>query len=605
MAGHEPFVDLADVGFSYDDGTLVFEGLSLRVPQGQYLCLLGGNGSGKSTLARLVDALLMPSTGQVRVFGKATCDPNSLFYIRSNIGMVFQSPDDQLVASLVENDVAFGPENLGVPPEQLRERVEAALAQVGMQGFEAHEVQGLSGGQKQRIAIAGALALDPALLILDEATSMLDPRGRASLRRVARELHAAGMTVISITHFMDEATDAERVVVLDAGKVRMDGTPAEVFARGAELRALNLDVPFVVKMEGALAAHGVGVPPVMGDDALADELGAMLEARRALGAPPAAPGDAQLAEGAGQADFGCEGAPLLRCDHVSYAYGRPSKRRDRKAAEAQAWGAVPGAQWALEDVTFEVREGGFLGLAGHTGSGKSTLIQMLNGLMRPQAGTVTFRGRDLSAKRCAIEARTKVGLVFQYPETQLFAQTVYDDVAFGPRNLGLGPDEVDERVHAALKAVRLPYDDVYARSPFALSGGQQRRVALAGVLAMQPEVLVLDEPMAGLDPRGRHDLIELLQGLHENGMTMVMASHAMGDLARLCDHLLVLEGGRIALRGTPAQVFSDQAALHRLGLAAPAPTAFAAKLRDRGFALPAPLYPTEALAAAVAAELAA
>lgn len=265
---------------------------------------------------------------------------------------------------------------------------------------------------------------------------------------------------------------------------------------------------------------------------------------------------------------------------------------------------TPFERTALDKVSLSIERGEILGVIGHTGSGKSTLIQHLNGLLRPTSGEVLLAGSPIwnEKGKCERDVRFRVGLVFQYPEYQLFEETVAKDIAFGPQNMGLKEGEIAERVREAMRFVGLG-GELAEKSPFALSGGQKRRVAIAGVIAMRPEVLVLDEPTAGLDPRGRRDLIELLQGLHASGMTMVMASHAMDDLARLCDHLLVLEGGRIALRGTPAQVFSDQEALHRLGLAAPAPAAFAARLRERGFQLPAPLYFAEGLAGAVAAEL--
>lgn len=607
-AGAAPFVALEEVGFAYDGGAVVFDGLDLAVPQGQYLCLLGGNGSGKSTLAKLVDALLLPQSGAVRVFGRRTDEADELFFIRSNTGLVFQSPDDQLVASLVEDDVAFGPENLGVPAPELRERVGSALAQVGMQGFERSEVQGLSGGQKQRVAIAGALAMEPAVLILDEATAMLDPRGRAALRRVARRLHEQGLTVISITHFMEEAADAERVVVLDAGHVRLDGTPQEVFAQAEALRGLGLDVPFAADLGGRLREAGVAAPATLDEKALADALGYERKGRLAAreGRSPNGPERTFAAKGAhGREEAGAPA--LLSYEHVGFAYGgAPRKGRRNECAGTgveRSWGASPDAAWALRDVTFDLREGGFLGLAGHTGSGKSTLVQTMNGLLRPTTGTVRFRGADLADKAVAAQARTRIGVVLQRPESQLFAPTVYDDVAFGPRNLGLLPEEVASRVRDALEAVGLPYEAVYARSPFELSGGQQRRCALAGVLAMEPEALVLDEPAAGLDPRGRRDFLQLLQRLHAQGTTMAMASHSMEDLAMLCDQLLVLDAGAIARCGTPEQVFADAEALHALGLAPPAADAFAAMLRERGFSLPRPLYDVEGLATDVVAEL--
>ncbi|WP_296009550.1 energy-coupling factor transporter ATPase [uncultured Adlercreutzia sp.] len=275
----ETFVQFADAGFTYDGERFVFRHLDLTVPQGQFLCLLGGNGSGKSTLAKHINALLVPDEGSVRTFGADTRDADQTFFIRSNAGLVFQNPDDQLVASLIENDVAFGPENLGVPNPELRERVTSALAEVGLQGFEAHETNALSGGQKQRVAIAGVLAMDPAILILDEATAMLDPRGRAGLLRVVRELHGAGMTIVMITHYMEEAAQAERVVVLDGGQVRMDGAPGEVLTRADELRALSLEVPFACRLSLELQKRGVPVPTCITDDALKEELCALASKR--------------------------------------------------------------------------------------------------------------------------------------------------------------------------------------------------------------------------------------------------------------------------------------------------------------------------------------
>lgn len=254
------FVEFEKVSFSYDGKRFVLQELDLSIEQGQFVCILGGNGSGKSTLAKHVNALLTPDRGTVRTFGRDTRDAESTYFIRSNAGMVFQNPDDQLVASLVENDVAFGPENLGIENPELAQRVKRALAEVGLQGFEKHEVNSLSGGQKQRVAIAGALAMDPAVLILDEASAMLDPRGRAGLMRVCHELHQAGMTIIMITHFMEEAAQAERVVVIEDGRIRLDGTAREVLSRAEELAALNLDVPFACKLSLELRSRGLDLP---------------------------------------------------------------------------------------------------------------------------------------------------------------------------------------------------------------------------------------------------------------------------------------------------------------------------------------------------------
>ena len=291
-----------------------------------------------------------------------------------------------------------------------------------------------------------------------------------------------------------------------------------------------------------------------------------------------------------------EGTPLIEFDHVSYTYDAAMAKRQQKAAkrgkastdvqaERAKWGNDPDALWAVRDVTFSVMEGEFLGIAGHTGSGKSTLIQHMNALVRPMMGRVLVDGKDISDKAAATQARSLVGVVFQYPEHQLFAATVFDDVAFGPRNMGLSEEEVVERVKESLAQVGLDYDEVQEKSPFELSGGQQRRVAFAGVLAMRPRVLVLDEPAAGLDPAARRDFLGMISDLHKRGLTVVMVSHSMDDLARLTDRVLIMKEGEMFCVGTPAEVFIHADELNAIGLGQPCPQRMAGKLRDAGMPL--------------------
>ena len=269
--------------------------------------------------------------------------------------------------------------------------------------------------------------------------------------------------------------------------------------------------------------------------------------------------------------------------------------------EKPTWGTAPDAVWALRGIDFTLEDGEFFGIAGHTGSGKSTLIQHMNGLVHPTCGRVLVGGQDLADKKAAQALRGRIGIVFQYPEYQLFAATVYDDVAFGPRNLGLDAPEVDRRVRHALESVRLVFDALQAKSPFVLSGGQQRRVAFAGVLAMNPEVLVLDEPVAGLDPQARTEFLQLIAELHAQGITVVMVSHSMDDLALLCDRILVLKEGEQFALGTPAEVFAHAEELRAIGLGVPAAQKLANDLRNAGFALPAALYDADTLADDLAA----
>lgn len=296
----------------------------------------------------------------------------------------------------------------------------------------------------------------------------------------------------------------------------------------------------------------------------------------------------------------------LAFEDVSYSYegGEAKKKRGRRrkdVARQADWGNAPDAVWALRDVTFTVEPGEFFGVAGHTGSGKSTLIQHMNGLVHPTCGRVLADGRDLAEKGVATEVRRQVGLVFQYPENQLFANTVYDDVAFGPRNMGLGAEEVDRRVREGLALVGLSFDELSERSPFDLSGGQQRRVAFAGVLAMEPDVLVFDEPVAGLDPRSRREFLRLLRKLHAQGRTIVMTSHNMDDAAELCDRVVVLDHGERLLEGTPAEVFSHADELRRAGLGLPGAQEMASRLIELGWPLRRDaLYTPDALASDLA-----
>jgi len=236
------------------------KGLSLHIQEGTFVALVGHNGSGKSTLAKLLNGLLLPSSGEVKIFGNSTLDPNRIYEIRKDVGMVFQNPDNQMIASIVEDDVAFGPENLGVEREEIIRRVEWALSKVGMLEYRKRTPFKMSGGQKQRLAIAGVLAIKPKILVLDESTAMLDPQGRSEVLKVAHELNKQdGITVIHITHFMEEALGADRLIVMNGGHVAFDGTPREVFKNYEELKAIKLAVPWETQMAISLQKAGVNV----------------------------------------------------------------------------------------------------------------------------------------------------------------------------------------------------------------------------------------------------------------------------------------------------------------------------------------------------------
>ena len=574
-------IECRSVSFSYDGAAKALDGIDLNIEDGEFFCILGGNGSGKSTFAKHLNALLHPDTGTVCVNGMDASDPELVYDIRSTAGMVFQNPDDQLVATLVEDDVAFGPENLGVESAQIAQRVREALKAVGLVGFERHETHALSGGQKQRVALAGVLAMEPRVLILDEASSMLDPRGRKGLMKACHALHERGMTIVRITHFMEEAAEADRVAVFQAGRVAMLGTPEEILTRADELARLNLDMPASCCLGRALRAKGVPICARVREADMVAEIAQTYAERSGTGiAGRPFASDPRIPDNVSSAIDGADALePVIEISHLSYSYSLSARERRRwqkrsaveGASNKQAlWGNDPSSPWALRDVSLTVRRGEFLGLAGHTGSGKSTLVQHLNGLIRPQEGSVYALGLDLANKKDAAAVKAKVGVVFQYPERQLFAETVAQDVAFGPHNLGLSQAEVARRVESSLARAGLDLATVGDKSPFELSGGQRRRVAFAGVLAMEPEVLVLDEPMAGLDPAARSDFLELIDRLHRDGLTVVMVSHSMDDLANCCDRIVVMNEGTVFAEGTPAQVFAYADELKSIGLGVPA-----------------------------------
>lgn len=519
-------IQLTHVHLAYPGSqTEALSDVSLSIPTGQHVCILGGNGSGKSTLLQLVNVLALPTSGAVHVAGIDTREPGRALEIRSRTASVFQHPEDQMVTSIVADDVAFGPENLCVAQPKIASRVDAALAAVGMKDRARSDPSDLSGGQVQRVAIAGALAMEPDILLLDEPCAMLDVEGRESVRTIIRNLRARGMTILHVTHFMEDAQEADRAIVLQRGRVAFDGTPSALFSQPDLVNELGLEMP------GSRSEAGA-----QGNDVATDVAASGI-------AIPDAPVD-----------------PSLVFEHVSFSYERaanPRKRTRKRAlfgrrgavdaprSERAGKAAVQKHPLAVEDLSFEARPGTITALIGHTGSGKSTTAELACALKLPTAGAVRVGGIDTADLARRRELRGLVGYVAQLPERQLFAETVFDDVAFGPRNLGLTPREVEARVHEALRSVNLaPTDALLTASPFALSGGQQRSVALAGVLAMKQPILVLDEPMAGLDPAGRAHVRALLKQLRRQGTTLLMVTHSMEDVAELADQVIALDGGR-------------------------------------------------------------
>ncbi len=517
--------------------------ISFSVEEGEFVAVVGRNGSGKSTLARHLNGLLLPAGGTVSIHGQTTSAQELIWNIRSILGMVFQNPDNQLVATTVEEDVAFGPENLGIEPSEIRERVKQSLEKVNMEQYMEHSPHMLSGGQKQRVAIAGVIAMRPKCIVLDEATSMLDPQGREDVMNILLRLNREeNITIVLITHHMNEAARAHRIIVMDKGRVVLQGTPQEVFMQDQVLQQAGLDLPQVSALYlGASRAGFVekGNLPVVMEEA--ENLFSKVFFMREGKAEPEKPAEPQQ-----------ENEDIIDADKLSYVYMPNS----------------PYEHQALKEVSLKIGKGEFLGIIGHTGSGKSTLIQHFNGLLSATEGNIRVSGIIPKGKALK-ELRRKVGLIFQNPEDQLFEETVEKDIRFGLKKSGLPEEEIQARVEQAIAITGLSRD-ILDKSPFELSGGQKRRVAIAGVIVMQPDILVLDEPTAGLDPMGSAEIYKFLETLRsERQTTIIIVSHTMEEVARYCDRVAVMDHGKLVMLEKTRRVFSQKETLEKLGLNIP------------------------------------
>jgi energy-coupling factor transport system ATP-binding protein len=581
-------IEVADLSYTYhaggSDAVPALRGVSLRVAPGELVAIIGHNGSGKSTLARLLSAILTPTSGRIRVDGMQL-DDSTLWEIRRRVGMVFQRPDDQLVANIVIDDVAFGPENLGLPRDEIERRVWEALDALELRELAHAQISELSGGEKQRVAIAGVLAMSPSYVIFDEPTTMLAPRMARQLLELAQDLRRrTGMALLHITHHMHELVGFDRVLVLHRGQLLIEGTPREVFARADELRAVGLNVPAVTELGQRLRARGLALPPaILTESELAEALAPVVEARepaptRANGrmaGPVAAAADAPAPER----------EALVEALDLRFTYME----------------GTPLAQEALRGVSCTVYRGETLALLGGSQAGKSTLVECFNGLRTPQAGRVLFAGEDVAAPGFDVDGlRRRVGIVFQQPEAQLFEETVGKDVSFAPRLRGLPPAESRALVERAMTAVGLDYETYRLRYIHALSGGQKRRAAIAGVLAAEPELLILDEPVAGLDPQGRAELAELIAELTRSlGLTVVLVGGAVDELAALAGRAIVLHEGRVASEGPLRALMRRADELHALGLELSEPAQIALALRPLLPDLPTDLLHLDELEAAL------
>ena len=535
--------------------------VSLSIKQGDFVGILGHNGSGKSTLAKQLAALLKPSGGIIYVNGMDTAKDELLLSIRKTAGMVFQNPDNQLIGNIVEEDIAFGPENMGIPREEIEERITRALEATGMSAYREHSPNTLSGGQKQKIAISGVLSMEPECIIFDEPTAMIDPEGRKEVLKAIYDLNRLKhITIIYITHFLDEVSKADYLYVMKQGAITLEGSPETLFKMPDQLTENNLELPFEISLIAELRKKGLNIPKEIYTKqqlleffkCMQQEEGFLFQEKKVENQQKKCIAETEKEKG-------------IVLKNISYQY------KKRSAEEAKD---------ALKDVSLSIKPGEFVAIVGKTGSGKSTLIQHLNGLLQPQSGQYFFEGQDIWSKKYDLKKlRQKVALCFQYPEYQLFEETILKDIAFGPKNLGFDKKKCEEKARYAMKLVGLPAE-LEKVSPFSLSGGQKRRVALAGILAMEPEYLILDEPVAGMDAPGKRMLFQLLHHLNKDkGITIVLVSHNMDDVAAHADRVLIMEDGTLKMDGTTREIFARKDDLTTMGLGIPQTVEFYLELR--------------------------
>ena len=554
------FINLENVSFSYskDKPTIrsALSNINLKIEQGEFIALIGANGSGKSTLGKLLNALLLPDSGTVITAGLDTRDSSNHSAIRERVGMIFQHPQDQIVATTVEEDAAFGPSNLGLPPKEIRSRVEKVLSDTGLSDLRERPSFLLSSGETQRLALAGVLTMRPQCIIFDETTAMLDPTGREMVMRQARALNRQGITIIMITHLMQEAAEFKRVIVLHEGQLIMDQPPEVIFSKSAQLESIGLDHPRVYKTALRLRKFFPTLPAnILKPDKLIQSL-------------PQYQGQLKKTAVPEQAIKGKED-PIINIQNLSYTYLRGS----------------PLAHRALDDLALEVETGHMHSLIGATGSGKSTLLQHINGLLRPQSGSVSVGDFDLNNKNLDVNSlRRKVTLAFQQPEDQIFEQFVGDEVAYAPRHLGF-EGKLAEVVETAMNSVGLDFMTYKDRLTSTLSGGERRKAALASVLAVQAEILLLDEPLSGLDPLSSKELISHLKKIHQSGVTMLISTHQYEELVKVLDQVSVIHQGKDILHGNSEQLFSQARELNAVGLRAPLAVRIAEGLRSKSWPL--------------------
>lgn len=516
-------LSIKGLSFSYVEGRKVLDNVNLELDKGLF-CLVGPSGCGKSTLCLTLNGLIPHSIsgkieGKVIVNGKGT-QKYPVNKLATNVGMVFQNPESQLFSLSAEDEIAFGPCNLGLPWGEVEKRVLETLKLLDIEHLRNKSPEEMSSGEKQKVAIASALSMKPKILVLDEPTANLDPISSEEIFRIAKNL-SKNILVFLAEHDLDRVMRyADKVAVMDKGRIVLVGKPGDVLNRNEFQN--YLDFPKAAQIADRLNIHPLPVK--------IEALSGKLKLKRRL------PNERRIPRG----------KLLIEARNLEFGYekGKP----------------------VLKSVNLKIYKGEFLAVVGGNGAGKSTLVSHFNGLLRPDKGDVLVAGLN-TKKRDISRLSRKVGYVFQNPDLQLFEDTIFDEVAFGPRNLKLSGPEVSRRVERSLRAVGLW--ELRGEDPFSLSLGQKRRVTIASVLSMKPELIIVDEPSTGLDPRTSKGVMGLVRELNRKGRTIILVTHDMelvGEYAKRC---IVMDKGKIIADGSAREIFSQEDLIERANLMRP------------------------------------
>jgi len=541
------------VSTTSDEEFEILRGVTLEIKAGSFVGILGENGSGKTTLLRHINGILFPSQGRVLVNGMDTRQPENFRRIRSLVGMVFQNPENQIVASTVEEDIAFGLENKNLPTKEIQKAVAEQLIQSGLEDAASHPPHLLSGGQIQRLALAGVLARQPQVILFDEPTSMLDPVTRRDFINHLFQLRDRGITIIYVTHHPEEVTQADQIVVLQKGKVKLCGTPMQVFQQEKILYEMHLDVPPAQHLAGQFRSIGLRIPAHVMNES--DLIHALPTYQRS-----------QHLQQSSTRNLSSDYIISAHDVHYTYLSGTPLARK------------------ALTGANLDVTRYHIHGIAGLNGSGKSTLLQHLNGILRPDKGTIKVEKLQLhDSNTPLLDVVRKVGLVFQSPESQFFEVYVGDEIAYGPKQFKL--TDLRDRVKEAMTQVGLDFNRYKDRRLDTLSGGEKRKVALASTLVLNQDILLFDEPTAGMDPHSRREALALFHKLSALGKTIVISSHQLDELALVSQALSLMQNGCVMYTSSKQANLFDVNSLTDAGLRPPISVLVSQALVRKGWPL--------------------